>query len=432
MGHATHPDWRLCTELVLAQIEGAGKGNKASGTSNVGLLYISDAFAENASEILTLLKTRTGVLQWVGGTGMNVFASTAEYVDEAAICLMLAHFPVDAVHVFSPLQPLPHLNPLQENSADFIRLQDGALISNVALIHADARTQGLETLLHDVAARLHSGDIVGGILSARELPTPSAPQFANITLSSPAPSLSGAVFSSGVDVRLIVSHGCYPMKPAQMPWKVLSSTGNQLTALARNGNAHSAFVGLLKDLGLMEEHATTVEVDSRKLNEALAGGVFLSITPPKKGLNKTTKNDADQPKLSQQGRLRDAGRVIRGMVGIDPRTGTLVVGGDIAEGSTVQFCRRNAQAAKTDLIRACTELREEFEEESLQPKGIVMISCVGRGHHLFGERGYEQRIVQKSLGGSVDAPIPLVGFAANGEIAGTDLHGFTTVLAVFF
>ena len=58
--------------------------------------------------------------------------------------------------------------------------------------------------------------------------------------------------------------------------------------------------------------------------------------------------------------------------------------------------------------------------------GAHYVSCVARGERLFGAPGAELGIVAHNLG-----PIPLVGFFANGEIAGDRLFGYTGVLTLF-
>jgi small ligand-binding sensory domain FIST len=61
----------------------------------------------------------------------------------------------------------------------------------------------------------------------------------------------------------------------------------------------------------------------------------------------------------------------------------------------------------------------------------VVISCLSRGKALFGSSGAEMAIIQRGLGYSVEKPLPLVGFAASGEVSNAQLHGFSAVIAVF-
>ena len=111
------------------------------------------------------------------------------------------------------------------------------------------------------------------------------------------------------------------------------------------------------------------------------------------------------------------------------------------------FCKRNAQAARADLMRVCAEIREELEPEELTMElatalaapeaesaphparriaGAVYVSCAGRGGPHFGAPSAELQIVRRALG-----DVPLVGFFAGGEIARNHLYGYTGVLTVF-
>ena len=105
------------------------------------------------------------------------------------------------------------------------------------------------------------------------------------------------------------------------------------------------------------------------------------------------------------------------------------------------------QKLQRDLVRICTEIREELEPEMLpleaaptvhggeaghagylarQIAGAVYVSCAGRGGPHFGSPSAELAIVRHALG-----DVPLVGFFANGEIAHRHLYGYTGVLTVF-
>jgi len=90
------------------------------------------------------------------------------------------------------------------------------------------------------------------------------------------------------------------------------------------------------------------------------------------------------------------------------------------------FCGRDARSARADLVRICTELREDLESEGLKPRGVHYVSCLARGRHLFGASGTELGLISHNLG-----DIPLLGFFANGEIADNQLHSYTGVLTVF-
>jgi small ligand-binding sensory domain FIST len=413
--HATHPDWRGATELVLVQLEAQVKSLARKSAGNTGFLYISDVLADNASDILTLLKVRTGIPTWAGCTGLGVFANTAEYYDEPAVCVMTGHFDRGGVRIFSGREALPK-KPARiisyDDDNDIRGHADGALEGDRCLVHADSQTPLLAEMLADLSDRMNIGHVFGGLVSSRGLKA----QFANTTF---ADGLSGMVFASHIDVRTRVTQGCYPIHPQQRAWRVLEHEGAWISAVSHSARGRSAFRALLQDLNLVDEEGELHDIDPQLLKAKLDGGVFVSVTPPAQDVSKPLSTPSD----NQQ--------VMRGLAGIDPLRGSIAVGGDIMPGSTLRFCKRDAQAAKMDLMRVCTELREEFEEAGIKPRGAVVISCLSRGQALFGSSGAEVAIIQRGLGYSLDKPLPLVGFAAAGEVSNAQLHGYSAVIAVF-
>ena len=94
------------------------------------------------------------------------------------------------------------------------------------------------------------------------------------------------------------------------------------------------------------------------------------------------------------------------------------------------FCRRDAEAAKLDLVRICSEIRDELAGDGAgggrRMAGAIYVSCSGRGGPHFGAPSAEAQIVRHALG-----DVPLAGFFAGGEIARHHLYGYTGVLTVF-
>jgi small ligand-binding sensory domain FIST len=118
--------------------------------------------------------------------------------------------------------------------------------------------------------------------------------------------------------------------------------------------------------------------------------------------------------------------VVRHIVGIDPINRIVAIADHIHEGDKAIFCTRDAHAARKDLVRICTELRSEAEEEGLEIQGALYFSCVARGENTFGDQGAELGIIQHNLG-----DVPLTGFYANGEIGRNRLYGYTGILTLF-
>ncbi|MDH3450467.1 MAG: histidine kinase, partial [Gammaproteobacteria bacterium] len=59
---------------------------------NFGFLYLSDQLADKAEPLIERLKQATGIMAWVGTTGIGIIGGATEYYDEPAMAIMLAGF----------------------------------------------------------------------------------------------------------------------------------------------------------------------------------------------------------------------------------------------------------------------------------------------------------------------------------------------------
>jgi len=393
-GHATHPDWRMATELALAQIEGQrGQAPAGLADGNLGLVYLTDGLAPHAAQILALLQRRTGIAHWAGTCGQGLVACGVEYLDEPAISVMLCALPADGFTVFSGTRPPPSVAT---------RTASGAVAANAALVHGDPQTPDLVELVEDMAGKVASGRLFGGIASGRAT---ALPQVADRVVFG---GLSGVVFASNVDLRMRVTQGCWPLAAEH----VISECDANLI---RGLDGRPALDVLLADLGV--DASVRDSRDGETLLRALPAsrirsGLFVGLAA------------GERPSGGRTAGPRDW--VVRNLVGIDPRNRLVAVAARPTEGDRMVFCTRDAAAARADLIRVCTELRDEVETEGLAIRGGVYVSCLARGQALFGAPSAEVGLVHAQLG-----TFPLVGFFANGEIADGQLYGHTGVLTLF-
>ena len=164
------PDWRACIEAL---------GRPGRG---LGFVYFTDALVGAAQEILSTLKSETGVDDWIGTVGTGVLATGTEYQDGPALAAMVAD--VDAFSVFSGRTPL----------------RAGG---SFGVVHADPAAPDLPGLVADMSAKVDTGYIVGGVSSSRS----QSVQIANEVLSG---GLSGAVLGEEVAVATRLTQGCTP------------------------------------------------------------------------------------------------------------------------------------------------------------------------------------------------------------------------------
>jgi len=364
VGHASHSDWKTATELALKQL-GLGSGK-------LGFMYITEAFVPYAAEMLALVKTHTGIADWVGSVGIGICATGTEYLDEPAVALMTCVLPPHAHSVFSGKDRPPRLGSLTPSGAD---------AAYFAVVHADPHTHDIDELIQDMAGKVSSGYLAGGLSSARG-PTV---QFANQVMSG---GISGVVFSSDVAIGTRLTQGCAPLK---IHHTITNCEQNILITL----DDRPALEVMLEDLGL----------DMRGLRTA-ARDTFIGLV--------------------QAGSEASGGGddyLVRNLTGIDPENQLVALGDTPALGQTMMFCKRDLQSARGDLLRMIYDLKDDLKAP---PKAALYHACIGRGQHMFGEQGAELKLIREHLG-----DIPLVGFFANGEIARNRLYGYTGVLTVF-
>ena len=411
-GHATHPQWRMAAALVLAQLRAQMALPDYARAPTLGLLYITDHYAPQAQDILEHLSAELPeVTDWAGTVGVGVAASNVEYFDQPALVLMLCELPPDQYRVFSGVAPLGL-----------------GFEAHTALVHADPDTPDLGELINEMAARTASGYLFGGLSASRS----QTVQFAvggngNIKGQGGASGvfsggLSGVAFGDQVNLVSRVTQGCLPVSKAYGVSAAENNVVNQL-------DGEPALDVLLREL---------------KVSLAQPEQALKAVRATLVGLLQR-QDRGDAVAVARTGNF-GSDVLVRHIIGLDTARGGVAVSDQVEDGMQLAFCQRNVQAARSDLMRVCAEIREELEPEELPvaeltaqaaPAGVaaqaarrivgaVYVSCSGRGGPHFGGPSAELQIVRRALG-----DVPLVGFFAAGEIARNHLYGYTGVLTVF-
>lgn len=389
MAHATHSDWHMACELVAAQFEGQARTHQLG---HLGMVYISGSLQAYSSEILALLRARTGVLNWVGSGAYALAVGSTEYADEPAIAAMLVDVPEAEFQVFSGLNRPPPLDS---------KTSTGHLAAHCALVHADPMTPELDELVQDMAAKTELGFAFGGLSSRRDA-NPDEPSFVQIANQTLHGGLSGVMFSSGVSLITRVTQGCMPIAREHTVTRVQQQYVREL-------NGKPALDVLLEDLGVPESARQSLDGDvllKHFPRNKLRGGLFAGIV-----------NSSEPTKRSVP-----ADMSMRQVLGIDPVSRIVVISEGAQEGERLTFCTRDEDSTRRDLVRACAEIREELDGSNKKIRGAHWVSCVAR----VGAVRSELEIISEQLG-----DISLIGFYANGEIARDRLFAYTGVLTVF-
>ncbi len=393
VGHAAHPDWRVALAQAAEQIE-AGRARQEPGDAGppaLGFVYFTDVYAAHAEALLAQLKARWPGVAWVGSVGVGVAAGGVEYFDEPALVLMLAALPAAHFEIFSGAHKLHRTEPFS------------------ALVHADPATPDLGELIGEMSERTASGYLFGGLAASRS-------RNLHIADGVWQGGLSGVAFTREVALVSRVTQGCQPVGPTR---RVTAAERQVVLEL----DGQPALPCLLADLGLARRDPVHTLLPKLR-------GTLVGLT------------DEHDTALGHGGQFGVDTRV-RHLVGLDPARQALAVGEIVKPGMRLAFCTRDVQAARRDLVRVCSEIREELETQAepvAMPAGgtgapaqparriaaALYVSCAGRGGPHFGGPSAELKIVQHALG-----DVPLVGFFAAGEIARHHVYGYTGVLTVF-
>jgi small ligand-binding sensory domain FIST len=277
-----------------------------------------------------------------------VLATGAEYQEEPALVAMVAQ-----VGEFSAFNGR---TPLKKDAAHF------------AVVHADPAAPDVAGLVTDMAAKVASGFLVGGLSSSRQRTV----QIANAVLSG---GLSGAAFAPQVAVATRLTQGCVPY-PGR--FRVTECEDNIVATL----DGRPALDVLQETIGRDRQVLVGIPVPGSDTGDYTA----------------------------------------RNLLGVDPRSKLIAIGERVEPGAELLFCKRDQAAAREDLHRISNELKAAVP----QARGALYFSCLARGEHMFGRRGAELDVIRRALG-----EVPLVGFFCNGEISRDRLYGYTGVLTLF-
>lgn len=372
---------RACDADPLVAMDSllAGLEPVPSDTHAPGLLYLNHAAMPVADTLLSHLAALLPHVEWAGACAEQIIAGGEETDARPTIVAMLIDSPRGAWQMIRGPAPLR------------------AGIDSL-LIHADPTMPELPRILRELSAAITEDRLVGGLTGG--IGGLDEQLIGHDRVSG---GLTGVGFDRRVRTLSRVTQGCAPLAGEHTVTRCRSHFVQQLDGLP-------ALDVLLADLGV--DHTVR---DSRDGDELLAA---LPAERLRQGLLVGLSDRPTSP--------RGFDYLVRNLVGIDPENRLLAVAADPQEGDRLVFCTRDREAARADLIRVCTEIRDEIESEGLTALGTHYVSCVARGAALFGTRGAEAALLQHNLGG-----IPLVGFYANGEIAGRHLYGHTGVLTVF-
>ncbi len=235
---------------------------------------------------------------------------------------------------------------------------------------------------------------VGGV-SGDNLKFQQCHQFYNGVLKDEA--CSGVLMVGEFDLKTIVTHGSEPVGHKRI---VTRSEANVIFEI---------------------DHRPALDVASEEMGAPITpDNISTAITLMGIGLRAGEARDSSSP------------YVLRAIHGFDFETKACAVPTDIAEGTEIQFMRRDHKGVLDSATLAAERLKHSLDEIPAGARLVCQFDCAGRGKYMIGDdvlKGVQ--MVQ----GVFDESLPWMGTFSFGEISPVDgknfFHNFTATLAVF-
>ena len=356
---------------------------------SLGLVFMSPKFFPHAEQVLEILRLDAQIPLLVGCSGGGLVANAEEL--EGANGLVLALYSLPG----AKLKGVRFTQEQVEAAAgeNFWPVETGVAQDKVNgwLAFVDPFHLDGEKWLRSWNQYYSTVPVYGGLASGN-FPEPRA----QVYLDGEVFEDGGVAIAVGGDVALagVISQGCTPIGEA---WTLTRVEQNLIRNIA-NRPAYAVLSETVQNLPLEEQ---------RKVQGNLHIGLAVN-----EYLEDFHRGDF----------------LVRNLLGGDPNSGVLAVGALPRMGQTIQFQRRDADAASEDLKELLA--REKTRLANTEIYGGCLFCCNGRGKNLFGRPSHDSELVQAQFG-----PLGIAGFFCNGEIGPVGdrnfLHGFTAALALF-
>jgi len=356
---------------------------------SLGLVFLTPRFFPHATQVLEILRVHAQIPLLVGCSSNSLISGEQEIEDAPGLALGLYGLPGAELRAFHFTQQQAE----ERNGPGYWHLETGIGPdqTNGWLVFADPFHLDAESWLRGWNEAYAPLPVLGGLASGDY-----SQQITQVYWNGEVFEEGGVAVSFGGEVKLlsVISQGCTPIGDT---WTITQVEGNLIHQI---GNRPAYEV--------LAETFNRLSPDQQKKAQ---GNLFVGLV-----INEYLED-------FQRGDF-----LIRNLLGADPRSGAIAVGALPRQGQTLQFQRRDAAAAKEDMVALLARAKQHLDDTRIY--GGCLCSCNGRGHRLFGQPNHDAGLIQEQLG-----PLGLTGFFCNGEIGPVGdrnfLHGYTASLALF-
>ena len=398
---STRPSLESALKEVIEQAD-----RLLEGPADLGLIFISSAFASEYSRLMPLLKELLPIPALIGCgaggvIGTNRGGMTEEVEGSPAVSLSLARLPGVNVRTFHvEAEQMPDLDSPPDTWVDLLGVP--AHEEPQFIILADPFSSKINDLLQGLDYAYPGAPKVGGLAGGDG--SRGVALFCNYQLYREG--TVGVALSGNIVLETIVAQGC---RPIGRPYRVTEGERNILLKLEEQTD-DPGFGGTGRSpLEALRELVQTLSEEDRELAQH---SLFVGVV-------------SDEFKLV----LEPEDFLIRNLLGVDPKVGAIAIGDRVRLGQRIQFHLRDARTSAEDLEMLLERYQRAADDRGISSAGALIFSCLGRGEGLYGEPNFDSRLFGRYLNN-----IPLSGFFCNGEIGpvggNTFLHGYTSVFGI--
>jgi len=356
---------------------------------DLAFVFFSPDHSDAADRIASTIRERFRPPVLLGCSAESVIGGSREVEGQPALCLWAGHLPGATLTPF-------HLTYVE--AGDGVRItgwpatMPGLEHNPSFLVIAEPFTTAPAEAFHDdLATRYPGASAIGGMASGAQEPGANRLLFNDTVVDR---GVIGVAVTGAVGIRTIVSQGCRPV-------------GDRFMITQADGNIIHELSGKSALDRLREVFALLSPAEQRQAERALHLGIVID----------------EHKEHFERGDF-----LIRNLVGVDQKTGSLAVADYVRVGQTVQFQLRDGASASEDLRALLTG--ERTAPATGAPIGALLFSCNGRGQRFFRTPHHDVTAVREQMGG-----IPVGGFFAMGAIGPVGgnnfLHGYTASVALF-
>lgn len=383
----------VSAEEAGEEVARAVRDSLGTDQPDLACLFFSGHYAATADRLLSAIRSLLKSTVLIGCTGEGIIAQGQEFEEAPAVTLWAArlpgvrmspvHLPFDGDDVETGVPDWPFETEAFNESLD----RESPLLLMLADPFTTPVKDSLDSL-HDIYPSIRA---IGGLAGGGREPGEHRLILDDRVFDR---GLVGVLLSGPVSVHTVISQGCRPIGERYIVTRSDHNVIYELGGVSALDQLQQAFESLTDDEKQHAQRALHLGIAMDEHRDRFDRGDFL----------------------------------VRNILGADRSSGSIAVGDTVQEGQTVQFHLRDAESASEDLNLL---LAAEQNRAALAPKGGLIFSCCGRGHHLFGHLHHDAETVHNRFGG-----IPVSGFFCQGEIGPVGphnfLHGYTASIALFF